>query len=250
MIVLKTTSEINAMKEAGKISARALKLAGTMVEPGVSTEKIDEAVLKYIKSQGAAPSFLNYGGFPKSCCISVNHQVIHGIPSKDCVLKSGDVVSVDVGAYFKGYHGDNAYTFACGDITAEAKNLLDATKESLMQAISVAKVGNRLGDVGNTVEEYVKKRGYSVVRDFVGHGVGTSLHEDPSVPNYGNPGHGVRLREGMTIAIEPMVNEGTGEVIVLDDGWTTITADKKLSAHFEHTIAITPSGPVILTDPS
>lgn len=250
MIVLKTTSEINAMKEAGKISARALKLAGTMVEPGVSTEKIDEAVLKYIKSQGAAPSFLNYGGFPKSCCISVNHQVIHGIPSKNCVLKSGDVVSVDVGAYFKGYHGDNAYTFACGDITAEAKNLLDATKESLMQAISVAKVGNRLGDVGNTVEEYVKKRGYSVVRDFVGHGVGTSLHEDPSVPNYGNPGHGVRLREGMTIAIEPMVNEGTGEVIVLDDGWTTITADKKLSAHFEHTIAITPSGPVILTDPS
>ncbi len=250
MIILKTAKEIEAMQEAGKISARALKLAGSMVEPGVSTEKIDNAVRKYIQSCGAEPNFLNYNGFPKSCCISVNHEVIHGIPGSNSILKSGDIVSVDVGACFRGYNGDNAYTFACGDITKEAQKLLETTKESLMQAISVAKVGNRLGDIGNTVEEYVKKRGYSVVRDFVGHGVGASLHEDPAVPNYGTPGHGARLREGMTLAIEPMVNQGTGDVIVLDDDWTTITADKKLSAHFEHTIAITPSGPLILTDPS
>ena len=250
MVVLKTVQEIEKMKLAGKISARALKLAGEMVEPGISTGKIDEAVSKYIKSQDAASSTLGYSGFPKSCCISVNNEIIHGIPSNSCILKSGDIVSIDISANIGGYHGDNAYTFACGDISENAKKLIDATKESLQKAISVAKVGNRLGDVGNTVEEYVKERGYSVVRDFVGHGVGASLHEDPSVPNYGKPGHGLRLREGMTIAIEPMVNEGTSEFITLDDGWTIITADKKLSAHFEHTVAITSSGPLILTDPT
>ncbi|MDO4199214.1 MAG: type I methionyl aminopeptidase [Clostridia bacterium] len=250
MVVLKTVQEIEKMKLAGKISARALKLAGEMVEPGVSTGKIDEAVSKYIKSQGAASSTLGYSGFPKSCCISVNNEIIHGIPSNSCILKSGDIVSIDISANIGGYHGDNAYTFACGDIGENVRKLINATKESLQKAISVAKVGNRLGDVGNTVEEYVKERGYSVVRDFVGHGVGTSLHEDPSVPNYGKPGHGLRLREGMTIAIEPMVNEGTSEFITLDDGWTIITADKKLSAHFEHTVAITSSGPLILTDPT
>ena len=250
MVVLKTVQEIEKMKLAGKISARALKLAGEMVEPGISTEKIDEAVSKYIKSQGAASSTLGYSGFPKSCCISVNNEIIHGIPSNNCILKSGDIVSIDISANIGGYHGDNAYTFACGDISENARKLINATKESLQKAISVAKVGNRLGDVGNTVDEYVKERGYSVVRDFVGHGVGTSLHEDPSVPNYGKPGHGLRLREGMTIAIEPMVNEGTSEFITLDDGWTIITANKKLSAHFEHTVAITSSGPLILTDPT
>lgn len=250
MVVLKTVQEIEKMKLAGKISARALKLAGEMVEPGISTGKIDEAVSKYIKSQGAASSTLGYSGFPKSCCISVNNEIIHGIPSNSCILKSGDIVSIDISANIGGYHGDNAYTFACGDISENAQRLINATKESLQKAISVAKVGNRLGDIGNTVEEYVKERGYSVVRDFVGHGVGTSLHEDPSVPNYGKPGHGLRLREGMTIAIEPMVNEGTSEFITLDDGWTIITADKKLSAHFEHTVAITSSGPLILTDPT
>lgn len=250
MVVLKTVQEIEKMKLAGKISARALKLAGEMVEPGISTGKIDEAVSKYIKSQGAASSTLGYSGFPKSCCISVNNEIIHGIPDNNCILKSGDIVSIDISANIGGYHGDNAYTFACGDISENAKNLINATKESLAKAIGVAKVGNRLGDVGNTVEEYVKERGYSVVRDFVGHGVGASLHEDPSVPNYGKPGHGLRLREGMTIAIEPMVNEGTSEFITLDDGWTIITADKKLSAHFEHTVAITSSGPLILTDPT
>jgi len=250
MVVLKTVQEIEKMKLAGKISARALKLAGEMVEPGISTGKIDEAVSKYIKSQGAASSTLGYSGFPKSCCISVNNEIIHGIPSNSRILKSGDIVSIDISANIGGYHGDNAYTFACGDIGENARKLINATKESLQKAISVAKVGNRLGDVGNTVEEYVKERGYSVVRDFVGHGVGASLHEDPSVPNYGKPGHGLRLREGMTIAIEPMVNEGTSEFITLDDGWTIITADKKLSAHFEHTVAITSSGPLILTDPT
>ncbi len=249
MIILKTKREIDVMKKAGKISARALKLAGSMVEPGVTTSQIDEAVRKYIKSQGAAPSFLNYNGYPKSCCISVNDQVIHGIPSEKCVLKNGDIVSVDVGACFEGYHGDNAYTFACGDISREAQELLNATEESLAEAIKIAKVGARLGDIGDAVEGYVKKRGYSVVRDFVGHGVGASLHEDPSVPNFGKPGHGARLREGMTIAIEPMVNAGSSDVKVLEDGWTTITVDGKLSAHFENTIAITSSGAIILTDP-
>lgn len=250
MIILKTVQEIEKMKLAGKISARALKLAGEMVEPGVSTGKIDEAVSKYIKSQGAASSTLGYNGYPKSCCISVNNQIIHGIPSNSCILKSGDIVSIDISANIGGYHGDNAYTFACGDITKEAQGLIDATRESLQKAISVARVGNRLGDLGNTVEQYVKERGYSVIRNFVGHGVGASLHEDPSVPNYGVPGHGVRFREGMTIAIEPMVNEGTSECITLDDGWTVVTADNKLSAHFEHTIAVTSSEPLILTDPS
>ena len=198
---------------------------------------------------GARPSFLGYGDFPKSSCISINNVVIHGIPSKKRIIKSGDIVSIDVGACIHGYHGDNAYTFPCGDISPEAQNLLKTTKESLYEGIKKAKIGNRVGDIGSTVEEYVKARGYSVVRDFVGHGVGASLHEDPSVPNYGKPGHGPRLVKGMTIAIEPMVNVGTEKVVILDDNWTTVTADNKLSAHFEHTISITPDGPLILTNP-
>lgn len=250
MIILKSRSEIDLMKEAGKISARALKIGGETVEPGVTTKQIDEEIEKYIRSQGASPSFLGYNGFPKSSCISVNNEVIHGIPRNDRVIKSGDIVSIDVGAYFNGFHGDNAWTFPCGDITDEAQSLIYATCESLFKAISVAKIGNRIGDIGNTVEEYVKKRGYSVVRDFVGHGVGASMHEDPSVPNFGKFGRGARINEGMTIAIEPMVNAGTGDVFVLDDDWTTVTADNKLSAHFEHTIAVTSDGPIILTDPS
>lgn len=249
MIVLKSCHELELMKEAGKISARALKLGGEAVEPGVSTEYIDNLINKYIVSMGAKPSFLGYGDFPKSSCISINNVVIHGIPSKKRIIKSGDIVSIDVGACIHGYHGDNAYTFPCGDISPEAQNLLNATKESLYEGIKMAKIGNRVGDIGNTVEEYVKARGYSVVRDFVGHGVGASLHEDPSVPNYGKPGHGPRLVNGMTIAIEPMVNAGTEKVVILDDNWTTVTADNKLSAHFEHTVSITPDGPIILTNP-
>ena len=174
-------------------------------------------------------------------------MVIHGIPSRDSIIKSGDIVSIDVGAFFEGFHGDNAATFACGEISQEAQNLLDATRESLYEGINMARVGNRIGDIANAVQRYVEARSYSVVRDFVGHGVGAKLHEEPSVPNYGTPGRGVRLLSGMTIAIEPMINAGTYEVEVLDDEWTTVTADGKLSAHFEHTIAITPDGPLILT---
>lgn len=249
MIVLKTSNELSKMREAGRISARALKLAGEAVEPGVSTWEIDKLVHKYILQQGATPSFLHYGGFPASACISVNNVVIHGIPSKQCILKEGDIVSVDVGACFNGFHGDNAWTFPCGKISEEAQALLDATRESLFEGIKMAKAGNRVGDIGNAVQRYVEARNYSVVRDFVGHGVGAKLHEDPSVPNFGTPHHGVRLLPGMTIAIEPMINAGSHEVRILKDQWTTVTVDGKLSAHFEHSVAITPDGPQILTLP-
>lgn len=247
MIVLKTARELSAMREAGIISQRALKLAGKAVEPGVSTWEIDAIIRNYIEKQGATPSFLGYCDFPASSCISVNDVVIHGIPSKRKILKNGDIVSIDVGAFFKGFHGDNAWTFACGDVSKEAQSLMDATRESLFEGIKQAVSGARIGDIANAVQRYTEARSYSVVRDFVGHGVGAKLHEDPSVPNFGTPGRGVRLLPGMTIAIEPMINVGTHKVKVLDDGWTTVTADGKLSAHFEHTIAITPDGPVILT---
>lgn len=249
MIVLKTKRELDLMREACRISANALKVAGEAVEPGVSTLEIDNIVRKYIQEQGATPSFLGYGGFPASACISVNNVVIHGIPSKKQILKSGDIVSVDVGAFIDGFHGDNAYTFACGDISAEARALLDATEECLYLGIKQAVAGNRIGDIGNAVQSYAEERSYSVVRDFVGHGVGAKLHEDPSVPNYGTAGRGVRLLPGMTIAIEPMITAGNYAVKVLDDDWTTVTVDGSLAAHFEHTIAITPNGPVIMTIP-
>ena len=249
MIVIKTSRELEKMRLAGRISAQALKIAGQAIEPGVTTFEIDEVVRKYIESEGATPSFLGYGGYPASTCISVNHVVIHGIPSKRIKLKQGDIVSVDVGAFIGGFHGDNARTFPCGEISQEAKELLKATEESLYEGISMAKAGNRIGDIGSAVQRYVEVRGYSVVRDFVGHGVGAKMHEDPSVPNYGTPGRGPRLLPGMTIAIEPMINAGSHKVRVLPDGWTTVTADGRLSAHFEHTIAITSDGPMILTLP-
>lgn len=249
MIVLKTKRELDLMREACRISANALKEAGRSVEPGVSTKEIDDIVRKYIQKQGATPSFLGYGGFPASACISVNDVVIHGIPSKKQILKKGDIVSIDIGAFIGGYHGDNAYTFACGDISKEAQALLDATKESLYEGIKAAIAGNRIGDIGNAVQTYAEARNYSVVRDFVGHGVGAKLHEDPSVPNYGTPGRGVRLLPGMTIAIEPMITAGKYDVRVLDDDWTTVTVDGSLAAHFEHSVAITPDGPVIMTIP-
>ncbi len=248
MIVLKTSREIGFMRQAGRISARALKLAGEAVEPGVTTGEIDRIVRRYIESEGATPSFLGYGGFPASACISVNNEVIHGIPGHR-VLKAGDIVSVDVGAHFKGFHGDNAWTYPCGDVSKEAQALMDVTRESLFEGIAQAKAGQRIGDISSAVQRYVEARGYSVVRQFVGHGVGASLHESPEVPNFGTPGRGARLLPGMTIAIEPMINAGVKEVNVLKDGWTTVTADGKLSAHFEHSVAITPDGPVILTLP-
>ena len=249
MVVLKTSRELKAMRDAGRISSRALKLAGEAVEPGVSTLEIDRIVRKYIEEQGATPSFLNYGGFPASACISVNDVVIHGIPRKHQILKQGDIVSIDVGAFYEGFHGDNAWTFPCGEVSKDAQDLMDVTRESLFEGINAARPGNRLGDIGSAVQRYVEARGYSVVRDFVGHGVGAELHEDPSVPNYGTPGRGVRLLPGMTIAIEPMVNQGVHTVETLSDNWSVVTSDGKLSAHFEHTIAITPDGPVILTLP-
>ena len=248
MIAIKNSRELSMMREACIISARALKLAGEAVEPGVTTAELDRIVRRYIESQGAKPSFLGYGGFPASACISVNETVIHGIPDKR-IIKAGDIVSIDVGAYFNGYHGDNAATFAAGDISAEAQGLLTATKESLYEGIAQAVAGNRIGDIGSAVQRYVEMRGYSVVRQFVGHGVGANLHEDPSVPNFGTPGRGPRLLPGMTLAIEPMINMGGPEVRILKDGWTTVTTDGKLSAHFEHTVAIPKDGPVILTMP-
>ncbi len=248
MIILKTSRELALMREAGRISQRALMLGGEAVEPGVSTWEIDKIIREYIEKSGAKPNFLGYGDFPASACISVNDTVIHGIPSKKQILKKGDIVSIDTGAVINGFNGDNAWTFACGEVSEEAQKLMDTTREALFKGIEQARPGNRVGDIGHAVQEYVEARGYSVVRDFVGHGVGAKLHEDPSVPNYGTAGRGVRLLPGMVIAIEPMVNVGDFRVKVLNDGWTTKTIDGKLAAHFEHTIAITANGPVILTN--
>ncbi len=248
MIVLKTSREIEIMREAGRISAMALRLVGENVKPGITTYELDKIAYDYILSQNAKPGFLNYNGFPASACISINDQIIHGIPSKDTVLKSGDIVSVDLGAVYEGYNGDNAATFACGDVSEKAKRLIEVTKESLYKGIEKAQVGGRLGDISSAVQEYVEARGYSVVREFVGHGVGARLHEDPEVPNYGRAGHGVRLLPGMTLAIEPMINVGKPGVRTLKDGWTVVTQDGELSAHFEHSVAITKNGPLILTD--
>lgn len=247
MIVLKTARELGIMKEACVISAQALKLIGEAVEPGVTTAELDKLAESFIRSRGATPNFKGCAGYPATACISVNDQVIHGIPSHSRVLKSGDIVSVDLGAAFEGYNGDNAATFACGDISPEAKRLIDTTRESLYEGIAAARAGGRVGDIGAAVQKYVEARGYSVVRDYVGHGVGTSLHEAPEIPNFGESGRGVRLIPGMTIAIEPMVNAGGHKVKVLPDGWTVLTADGSLSAHFEHTVAIMADGPQIMT---
>lgn len=247
MIVLKTGRELKIMKEACSISAGALEIAGKAVEPGVTTAEIDRLAEDYIRRRGGEPNFKNYEGYPATACISINNEVIHGIPSHKRKLCAGDIVSIDLGAKFDGYHGDNAATFACGDVSAEAKRLMDTTCESLYEGIKAACAGSRIGDIGYTVQRYVEARGYSVVRQFVGHGVGTHLHEAPEVPNFGTPGRGIRLIPGMTIAIEPMVNAGGFDVKVQPDGWTVLTKDGSLSAHFEHTIAITADGPKIMT---
>lgn len=247
MIVLKTNRELALMREACIISAGALKLAGEAVEPGVTTAEIDKIAYDYIKKCGAEPNFLNYNGYPATACISINDEVIHGIPNKKRVIREGDIVSIDLGAKLNGFNGDNAATFAAGAISSEAKRLCDTTRESLYVGIQKAVAGGRIGDIGSAIAQYCESRGFSVVREFVGHGVGRALHEDPSVPNYGTPGRGVRLLPGMTLAIEPMINLGKAGVKTLPDGWTVKTRDGKLSAHFEHTVAITPSGPKILT---
>ena len=247
MIVLKTTRELSLMKEACVISAGALKAAGAAVEPGVSTAEINKVAHDYIVKHGAKPSFLGYNGFPAAACISINDEVIHGIPNKKRIIRAGDIVSIDVGATLNGYVGDNAATFAAGDISPEAQRLCDVTRESLYEGIRAAVAGGRLGDIGSTIQRYCEERGFSVVREFTGHGVGKQMHEDPSVPNFGTPGRGVRLLPGMTLAIEPMINAGGAGIRQLPDGWTIKTRDGSLSAHFEHTIAITSNGPVIMT---
>lgn len=246
MIAIKNEHELQSMRQACKITAAARALAGEMVRPGVTTKQIDKAVHDYIVSQGAKPSFLGYGGFPGSACVSVNEVVIHGIPD-GYVLKDGDIVSVDVGAYYKGFHGDCAATFACATISQEAQRLIDVTRQSFFEGIKYAKRGYRVSDISHAVQKHVESNGFSVVRTFVGHGVGAQLHEEPEVPNFGAPGRGPRLLPGMTLAIEPMVNMGTHEVRVLKDRWTTVTADGKLAAHYENTVLITDGEPEILT---
>lgn len=248
MLVIKNKKDIEIMRESCRIASQALKLAGKAVRPGVTTQYIDKIIYEYITSKGGTPSFLGYGSFPASSCISVNDEVIHGIPSSRIILE-GDIVSVDVGVLYKGFHGDNAATFPVGQISDEAKRLIETTKKCLELGIEKAVVGLRLGDVASTIQNYVESQRFSVVRDYVGHGVGRNLHEEPSVPNYGTAGRGLRMVEGMTIAIEPMVNFGKHKVRTLENDWTVITEDGHLSAHFEHTIAITENGPIILTLP-
>ena len=246
MISIKNEREIALMRKACKITAAARALAGDMVRPGVTTQQIDKAVHDFILSQGAVPSFLHYSGYPASMCISVNETIIHGIPGGR-VLKEGDIVSIDVGAKWGGFHGDCAATYPCGNISPEAQRLIDVTKQSFFEGIRFARQGYRVSDIGHAVQSYVEANGFSVVRSFVGHGVGENLHEEPEVPNFGRPGHGPRLIRGMTIAVEPMVNAGVYDVRVLKDGWTTVTADGKLSAHYENSLLITDGEPEILT---
>ena len=246
MISIKSPAEIEKMRAAGRLTAQARALAGSMIRPGVTTAEIDRAVRKFIVSHGAKPSFLGYNGFPASICASVNEVVIHGIPSHE-KLKEGDIVSIDVGAYLNGYHGDCAATYACGEISPEAQKLIDVTRQSFFEGIKLARVGQRVSDVGHAVQQYVEGFGYGVVREFVGHGVGREMHEPPEVPNYGAAGHGARFQPGMVIAVEPMVCMGDWHVRVLRDKWTTVSADGSLAAHYENTILITDGEPEILT---
>lgn len=238
MITVKSKTEIEKMREAGKITGDALKLIEKHIKPGISTAELDKIAYDFIISKGATPSFLNYNGFPGSICASPNDWVVHGIPDKNVILSEGDIISIDMGACKNGYHGDAARTYAVGRISDEAQRLIDVTKQSFFEGIKYAVHGAKLGDVSSAIQEYVEARGYSVVRDLVGHGIGKNLHEDPNVPNFGHKGRGVKLAAGMTLAIEPMVNAGEHAVCVLDDDWTVVTADGKLSAHYENTVLI------------
>ena len=249
MITLKSPHEIDLMRRSGKITAAARALAGEMVKPGVTTQEINDAVERFIRQQGAVPSFLHYNGYPASACISVNDEIIHGIPGKR-VLQEGAIVSVDVGAYIGGFHGDCAATFPCGRVSPEAQRLIDVTRQSFFEGIRFAREGQRLQDISAAVQTYVERNGFSVVREYVGHGVGAKMHESPEIPNYGRPGHGPRLLRGMTLAVEPMVNAGSAAITQLSDGWTVKTADGKWAAHYENTILITDGAPEILTAPA
>lgn len=247
MIPIKTNEQLERMRVACRITALARRAAYDAVAPGVTTDDIDRIVRKTIEEAGAKPSFLGYGGFPASACVSINDEVIHGIPSKKRVVRSGDIVKIDVGAYIGGFHGDCACTVPCGEVSEEAKRLIEVTRQSFYEGIKFAREGCRVSDISAAVQAYAQANGFSVVRSFVGHGVGRQLHESPEVPNFGRPGHGVRLQRGMTLAVEPMVNAGVYDVRVLSDGWTVKTKDGKLSAHYENTIAITDGEPEILT---
>ena len=251
MINLKSAHEIELMRRAGKLTAEARALAGSMIRPGVTTWEIDREVDKFIRKNGAVPSFYHYNGFPASVCISINQEVIHGIPDRDRRIQEGDIVSIDVGAKLNGYHGDCAATFPCGEISPEARQLIQVTRESFFRGIANAREGKRVGDISAAVQAYAESFGYGVVREYVGHGVGTNLHEPPEVPNFGKTNKGPRLLRGMTIAVEPMINAGTPGVVKLSNGWTIVTADGKWAAHYENTILITGDGePEILTAPA
>jgi methionine aminopeptidase, type I len=245
-IIIKSPREIELMRQAGRITAAARTLAREMVKPGVTTEQIDREIHRFITKSGAVPTFLGYGGYPASVCLSINDEVIHGIPGPR-VIREGDIVSVDVGATWKGFVGDCAGTYIAGEGTEEAKNLIHVTRQSFFEGMKFARAGYRIGDISHAVQEYVERNGYSVVREYVGHGVGADMHEEPEVPNYGHPGRGPRLVKGMTIAVEPMVDIGGWEVKVLKNGWTVKTVDGSLSAHYENSILITDGEPEILT---
>ena len=248
MIIVKNSEQLKLMREAGRITAEALMVAKEEVRPGISTKELDAKIRRHIEKCGATPSFLGYSGFPGSACISINNEVIHGIPSAKRVLCEGDIVKIDVGARFRGYNGDSARTVPVGKVSDEALRLISVTEQSFYEAMKYAKAGNRVGDTGFAVENFVISNGFTVVKSYTGHGVGAELHEEPEIPNYGRAGRGARLYSGMTLAIEPMVNAGGENVRVLKDGWTVVTCDGKLSAHYENSIAITEGDPIILTD--
>ena len=247
MIQLKNSAQISAMVEAGRITGEALLVAREHVREGISTKELDTLIRRHIEKCGAKPSFLGYCGFPGSACISINDEVIHGIPSEKRILREGDIVKIDVGAFYKGFHGDSARTIPVGKVSDEALKLIETTRNSFFCGVDALKVGNRMGDVGYAIQSCVEKEGFSVVKRYIGHGVGHELHESPDVPNYGTAGRGTRLCAGMTLAIEPMVNVGTEEVYELADGWTVKTRDSSLSAHYENTVALTSDGVIITT---
>lgn len=247
MIILKTEHEIKRIEKACKIVAYVLSTVKEIIKPGITTSDIEDFITGILREKKAVAAFKGYRGYPASACISVNECVIHGVPSRSKRLKDGDIVGIDIGVYLDGFYGDGAYTFPVGKISESAKRLLRVTEEALYRGIENAVVGNRVSDISSAIQEHVEAHGYSVVRNFVGHGIGRSLHEEPQIPNYGKPGQGARLKSGMTLAVEPMVNAGSHEVMILNDGWTAVTSDGSLSAHFEHTIVVSKEGPNILT---
>jgi methionyl aminopeptidase len=247
MIIYRSPQEIAKIQRSAQLVAETVQYLASMIEPGVTTAELDRTAESYIRKHGGIPAFKGYRGFPATLCTSINHEVVHGIPSKQRRLREGDIIGIDCGAIVDGYYGDHAITFAVGKITEVEQRLLDTAQQALAVAVAQAKVGNHLSDISHAIQVYAEERGYSVVKAFVGHGIGTALHEEPQVPNFGPPGRGPRLREGMVLALEPMVNIGTSDVSILSDNWTVVTADGKLSAHFEHTVAVTECGGRILS---